>query len=192
LTGKYDEAEKEFETAIRLDSRLFEAYYFYARVCFAGGKLEKAVELYEKSSEVRPEDYQAMLLAAQVYSDLGREAESVAARRKGVRIAEARLSLYPDDTRALYMGANGLVALGERELGLEWARQALEMGPEDSMVLYNVACIQSLAGCLDEAVDSLERAVKAGLTQKEWLEHDSNLDPLRSHPRYETLMKLFD
>lgn len=37
-----------------------------------------------------------------------------AIRRRGVRIAEEHLRQRPDDARALYMGANDLVALGER------------------------------------------------------------------------------
>lgn len=192
LKGQYDEAERMFETAIRLDPWLFEAYYFYARVAFAQGKLEKAVELYAKSSEVLPQDYQAPLLVAQIYCDLGREAEAEAARRRGVQLAEARLRLNPDDVRAVYMGANGLVALGEYELGLQWAYEALAMEPEEPLVLYNVACIQSLAGRSQDALDTLEKAVRSGLTQKEWLEHDSNLDPLRGHPRYKSLIGLLE
>jgi adenylate cyclase len=192
LKGAYDQAESEFETAIRLDSRLYEAYYFYARAAFAQGKLEKAIELYEKASEANPHDYQAPLLVAQSYADLGRSVEAEAARRRGIQIAEARLKLNPDDARALYMGANGLVALGEFERGLEWARQALAMDPDEPMVLYNVACIQSLAGRVEDAIDSLERAVRNGLTQKGWLEHDSNLDPLHQNPRYHALIRLLD
>ena len=192
LNGAYEEAEGAFETAARLDPKLFEAYYFHARVAFVQGKLEKAIELYEKASEVQPQDYQAPLLVAQIYSDLGRYGEAEAARRRGVRIVEGRLKLDPDDARSLYMGANGLVALGEFEKGLEWARQALELDPNEPMVLYNVACIQSLAGRIEDAIDSLERAVRSGLNQKNWLEHDSNLDALRHHPRYQTLIGLLD
>ncbi len=192
LKEEYAEAEIQFETAARLDPRLFEAYYLYARVAFAQGKLEKAIELYEKASEVNPEDYQAPLLVAQSYSDLGRHEEAEHARRRGIHVAEERLNLNPDDSRALYMGANGLVALGQCERGLEWANQALSLDPDEPMVLYNVACIQSLAGRIDEAIDSLERAVRSGLTQKSWLEHDSNLDPLRCSPRYQALIQFID
>jgi adenylate cyclase len=192
LKGQYEQAEKAFEAAIRLGPRLFEGYYFYARVAFIQGKLEKAIELYERSSEVNQQDYQAPLLVAQIYSDLGYPAEAEASRRRGIRIAEAKLKLNPDDARALYMGANGLVALGEKQQGLEWARQALAMDPDEPMVLYNVACIQSLAGQTEEALGSLEKAVRNGLTQKGWVVHDSNLDPLRSHPRYQDLIKLLD
>ncbi len=190
LKGDYEEAEKAFLTAIHHDARLFEAYYFYARVAFAQGKPEKAIELYEKASQVNPYDYQAPLLVAQIYTDLGRRQEADEARVRGVQIAEARLKLSPDDSRALYMGANGLVGLGKYEQGLEWANRALMIDPDEPMVVYNVACIQSLAGRVEEAIESLERAVRNGLTQRGWIEHDSNLDPLRPHPRYQALLKL--
>ena len=189
LKKNFVEAEAEFEQAIRLDPTLFEAYYFYARICFEQGKLEKTIQLYEKSIEVNPQDYQAPLLVAQIYSDLGDEEKAEASRRRGVQAVEGRLKLHPDDSRALYMGANGLVGLGEFEQGLEWAKQALEIDPEEPMVLYNVACIQSLAHRYEDALDSLEKSVACGLMHKNWLEHDSNLDPLRRFPRYKKLIK---
>ncbi|MBN2319178.1 MAG: winged helix-turn-helix domain-containing protein [Acidobacteria bacterium] len=189
LREEFVESEKEFETAIRLDPMLFEAYYFYARSSFVQGELEKAVRLYEKSSEVNPHDYQAPLLVAQIYSDLGQPQKAEASRRRGIEVAEARLKLNPDDARALYMGANGLVALGEIDRGVEWAGLALEMDPSEPMVLYNVACIQSLAGLSEDAISSLETAFKNGLSQEGWIDQDSNLDPLRSHPRFKRLIK---
>ena len=63
IDGQYDEAEREFLRAIEMSPRLFEAYYFYARSYRAQGELEKAAELFGKASDVRPEDYQAPILA---------------------------------------------------------------------------------------------------------------------------------
>ena len=189
LSRRDDEAEKAFETAIGLDPTLFEAYYFYARHCFVGGDLEKAARMYQQATKVFPEDYQARLLVAQIFEELGRPADAEAARRAGIEVAEKHLELNPDDARAVYLGANGLVALGEVERGLEWAARALEMAPDEPMLLYNVGCIYSLAGRVDDAVEVLERAVANGLTQKRWFEHDNNLDPLREHPRFRALME---
>jgi adenylate cyclase len=190
LNGRYEEAEVALETAIRLGPRLFESFFYYARVAFVQGKFDRAIELYEKAATVHPYDYQAPLLVAQIYADLGRLEEAEDARRRGVQVAEARLKLNPDDVRALYMGANGLVALGETEKGLEWVRQALELDSSDPMLLYNVACIQSLAGKIEAALDCLEMSIRNGLTERRWLERDSNLDPVRSHPRYQALFDL--
>ncbi len=191
LKKDYAEAEEEFEQAIRLDPTLFEAYYFYARICFEQGKPEKTVRLYEKSIEVNPHDYQAPLLVAQIYDDLGEMEKAEESRRRGIRAAEERLRMHPDDSRALYMGANGLVGLGDYDRGLEWAAQALTIDGDEPMVLYNVACIQSLAHRYEDALGSLERAVRSGLKHKNWVLHDSNLDPLRRFPRYKKLIQQF-
>ena len=188
LSGRHAEADDAFRKAIRLNPQLFEAHYFAARDAFAQGHLEEAVRHYQDASRARPDDYQAPLLMAQSCEDLGHRDEADGARRRGVALAEQHLSLNPDDVRALYMGANGLVALGDRDKGLEWARRARAMEPDDSMVLYNLACIYSLAGQGEAAVDCLERAVRAGLTQRGWLEHDSNLDAIRGDPRVQALI----
>jgi len=189
ISGHKEEAENGFETAIRLDPGLFEARYFYARHAFVNGDLEKAARLFEEAIRVRPDDYQAPLLVGQIYDTLGRLEDGIAARRRGVDLVEERIQLHPDDVRALYMGANGLVALGEKELGLEWARRARKIAPADAMLLYNLGCIYSLAGQIDEALDCLERAVAGGLVHKGWYLHDSNLDPLRKQPRFLALME---
>jgi adenylate cyclase len=125
---------------------------------------------------------------AQVYHGLGLEDEAERARRAGLALVEERLEYAPDDARARYMGANALVALGEREKGLTWARMARSMDPDDPMLLYNLGCIHALADDPEEALDCLELAVAGGLTQSDWFRHDSDLDALRSLPRFGALM----
>lgn len=186
--GRAEEAEEAFETALRLDPNLYEAAYFYARHCFAAGKPERAVEYFEWAAALRPEDFQAILLVAQVYHSLGVEDEAERARRKGLALVQERLAREPDDVRARYLGANALVALGDREKGLAWARMARSMDPEDPMLLYNLGCIHALADDPEESLDCLERAVAAGLTQKNWFLHDGDLDSVRDMPRFQTLM----
>ncbi len=189
LSGRDEQAVAAFETAIRLDPNLFEAHYFFARHCFARGELEKAVTLYEQAMEVRPDDYQSPLLVAQIYHDLQKPEFARQSRRRGIEIAEEHLKWSPDDARAVYMAANGLAALGERERAREWADRALSMRPEEPMTLYNVGCVYSMLGHSGEAIECLERCVRNGLSQKGWFEHDNNLDPLRRHPRFKALLK---
>lgn len=189
LSGRDTEAVDAFETAVRLSPRLFEAHYFYARHCFSHGQQKKAIRLYEEAARLNPEDYQALLLVPQIYEDLGRPEEAVRARRVGIERAARRLDLNPDDVRALYMGANGLVNLGEHERGLEWSRRARQLEPDDPMVLYNLACNYALAGIRDEAISCLEVALANGFAFRGWLEHDSNLDSLRGQSRFQTLVE---
>ena len=187
--GQAEEAEAAFEAALRLDPNLYEAAYFYARHCFAAGKLERAIEYFEWAAALRPEDFQAILLVAQAYHSLGVEDETERARRQGLALVEQRLERAPDDVRARYLGANALVALGEREKGLAWARLARSMDPVDPMLLYNLGCINALAGEPVEALACLGQAVTAGLTQKDWLIHDGDLDALRELPDFQRLLE---
>jgi serine/threonine protein kinase/Flp pilus assembly protein TadD len=189
LGSHKEEAQTAFERAIQLDPTLFEAWYFYARHAFAGGDMPKAASLYEEAMRVRPEDFYSPLLVAQVYQELGRPEDARAARERGVALVEKHIDLHPDDARALYMGANGLVALGEKAKGLDWARRARRIDPDDPMLLYNLGCIHALAGDLEDAIDCLERAASGGLLQKGWYEHDGDLDALRGHPRFKALLE---
>ncbi|MDE3246089.1 MAG: adenylate/guanylate cyclase domain-containing protein, partial [Acidobacteriota bacterium] len=174
--------------ALCLDPSLYEGAYFYARHCLAADKPEMAIQFFEWAAVLRPEDFQAILLVAQVYHNLGVEDEAQIARRKGLALVEQRLERAPDDVRARYLGANALVALGEREKGLAWARMARSMDPDDPMLLYNLGCIHALAGETEEALDCLDRAVAGGLSQKDWILHDGDLDSIRAHPRYQGLI----
>jgi serine/threonine protein kinase/Flp pilus assembly protein TadD len=189
LSNKYEEAEKEFEAALRLDPKLFDGYYFYGRACFQQGKLEEAARLFEQASQVHPEDYQAPILVSAAYMGLKRTAEAMNAHRRGVRLAEKHLELHPDDVRALCLGATSLVPLGEHDRAAEWAGRALAIDPEEPAVLYNVACVYALESRFEEALDCLEKAIQHGYRHKEWIEHDSDMDPIRNHPRFQKLLE---
>ncbi len=189
LNKRYDDAEAEFEMATKLNPKLFEGYYFRARAAFSQGKLEEAAHWFEEASRVNPEDYQAPTLLGMVYQSMGRSADAVAARRRGVQIVERHIDMHPEDARALYLGAGALVSVGQKERAMQWAQRALNIDPDDPSVLYNVACVYSLLGELEKSIDCLEKTLMHGEWYKGWAEHDSDLDNLRTHPRFQTLLK---
>ncbi|MFQ5817585.1 MAG: tetratricopeptide repeat protein [Terriglobia bacterium] len=97
--------------------------------------------------------------------------------------------MNPDDARALYFGAGALCQLGEKGRSVEWARRAMTVDPDDSSVLYNVACVYSLLGEVEKGIDCLEKSITSGMGQREWIEHDPDLDTLRNHPRFQALLE---
>ncbi len=188
----YQNAEKEFEKAVELDPENFDAWYFFARSKVHEGDLERALKLFRRASQVRPEDYQSMLLQPQLYHSLGDHRHERESAKKGIERARAVLELNPDDNRALNMGAFALLRLGQREEAMDWMKVSVEKAPMDSMVLYNAACFYALAGEVDKSLDCLEKChFKVGNVNREWLEHDSDLDSIRDHPRFAGLMSAF-
>jgi adenylate cyclase len=91
--------------------------------------------------------------------------------------------------RALYLGAGVSVQLGDRPRALDWAQRALAIDPEETAILYNVACTYTHLGETDRALDLLEKAVRNGFGHKDWIEHDPDFLALRDHPRFQALVQ---
>ena len=182
---RYDEAAAQFEYSVTQNPRSFDAWYQYARTALHQGALEKALELFEKASEVDPDDYQSPLIAAPVYRKLGYEAKALEAERRGVALAESHLQSYPDNARAYFLATAALDNLGESEKALAWANRAIAIDPDDATTRYNVACFYAQVGDADKAFAFLQGSV----TSRTWLDNDPELDPIRDDPRFHALLR---
>jgi len=189
LSKRFEEAEREFETAIQLNPNLFEAYYFYARACFVQGKYEEAKDLYLTASRVNPADYQSPALLAFLYKTMGQEEKMLPVLRKARDKVEQHLALNPDDSRAIYLGADVLIRLGEKQKALEHVKRLAATERDEPYLLYGIACLYSLIGKPEEAVYYLTKSVEVGFAHRQYLENDSDFDPIREHPGYKRLVR---
>ncbi len=188
LEKQQEAAETAFEKAIKLNSSLWEAFYFYARMCYSAGQYEKAARMFERACRADPDDYQATSLLGMTYRTIGLDDEAREVYRKTVNNVERHIELNPDDSRAIYLGAQALIELGRQEEGWRWACRAIEIDPDDSSIVYGMACICCRVGKPDEALDHLENAVTLGFHHREWIENDTDLSDLRALPRFEEVL----
>jgi tetratricopeptide (TPR) repeat protein len=188
LSGRHDDAAREFEDAIRINPNLFDAYYYFGRMCFARGDVERSADLFRKAAAARHEDFQAFLLLGQSLRMLGRTAEANAATREGIKRAEQILALNPLDGRALSLGSVALFDAGQTERSLEWSHRSVELYPDDPGTVLNRVCLLAKLGRKEEAMALLEHAFARGWGKRDWVEHDPDFDNLRDDPRFRQLL----
>jgi DNA-binding SARP family transcriptional activator/cytochrome c-type biogenesis protein CcmH/NrfG len=190
LSRHYDEAVTEFEMATRIDPYLFDAYYYHARTAFARGDMSRAAEMFHLASELRPQDFQSPMLFATAAHALGRDDSGREAARIGIRRAEQVLALDPQDGRALSLGAGALLEDDQTERALEWSKRALELYPDDTSAMVNVACVYARTGQSSEALGLLERVFAQGCGKRDWIENDPDYRLLRNEPRFHRLLSM--
>ena len=75
--------------------------------------------------------------------------------------------------------ANGHRRAGRLVEGAEVLRAGLERYPDDATLLYDLACYESLAGRLDDALAHVRRALELDASLQPLAEGDPDLEPLR-------------
>jgi tetratricopeptide (TPR) repeat protein len=120
---------------------------------------------------------------------LGKKEEAQEMYRKSVRLIDERMELNPDDARAVQIGAGAAANLGDSAKALDYAQRALKINPDDPLLLYNIACMYAQLGNPDESLNALEKAVDKGYGQRDWVEHDTDLDSLREIPRFKRIVE---
>lgn len=188
LAGDSAGAIRAFERAIALNPNLHEAYYYFARHCYAQGDYVRSAELFQSAYRTRPDEYAVLALAVPALAAAGAEDSADVLARQALAGLRHQSELDPDNARLHYMAAGLHLRLGEREAGREQAEAALRLRPGDFATLYNVACYYSLAGDGERALDLLEQAIHRGGGYADWMAHDNDLAAVHAHPRFKALL----
>ena len=186
---QFDAAEAEFEKAIAINPRLFEPIHFYAQMARSLKQYEKAGELFCRAAEARPEDYQAVAIAASMFEAVGKQQRAHELEREHIEKTKRALELNPNDARALALGAGAYLKLGDKDMGLSWLKRAQAASPDSSNVMYNSACFHALAGDPETALDFLEKAAEFGARNKKIWESDKDFETLQDLPRFKALLE---
>ena len=82
-----------------------------------------------------------------------------------------------------------LYEAGEYAEAADRGRELLEAYPDNGMLLYNVACAESLAGRNADALEHLARAVEQWDGVRAMASGDSDFDPIRDEPAFRELTR---
>lgn len=105
-----------------------------------------------------------------------------------VKILEAVVSRTPDDVAAWRMLGATLLQTKNHDRAIDALERALKLQPRAPQVLYNLAAAHAQKGGVDRAIDLLGQAKTIGNIDLTRMETDPNLAPVRSHPRFRSLV----
>jgi adenylate cyclase len=152
--------------------------------------MEDAARLFRRAAELSPDDIFAANTLLGIEQGLGLREEALATARLLLERAGRELERHPENAYAAFAAAGALAALGDREGAMRLAGRALALAPDDHPTVYNVACVYSLVGEAERAIDLLERTMPGASAHRwAWLAQDTDFNLLRGHPRFEALLR---
>jgi len=115
-------------------------------------------------------------------------------RRKGqdaewdIRFYESILRRDPGYVMVLELLGGLYTQQGRIADGLKVDRKLVRLQPDNATARYNLACSLALLKRPRDALRELQTAVKLGYRDLEWMEQDPDLEGLKEHPEFRTLV----
>lgn len=179
LRGRHDEAIAEMTRARELDPLSAGINAYLANRLMVARRYDQAFEAAERSIELDESRSGGHVQLGHVYAAKGQYREAIACFQDGIKLGD-----YSPDTQ-IYLGA-AYAKGGERQKALAILKQ-LETRKE--YVSSALAVLYVALGEREKALTLLERAYLEHDSQLQFLRIDPELDPLRSEPRFEELVR---
>jgi serine/threonine protein kinase/tetratricopeptide (TPR) repeat protein len=183
------EAEAAAHKAMELGPNIFTGYWVLARIYHVTERDRESIDLLKKTIELNPDFHTALSHLRMVYERLGMTKERNELLHWVVEAIPRYLEKHPDDARSHVYLAVELAALGRTEEAVAEGKKALELSPDDPLMMYNVACVFGRLGDVKSAVESLKSSIDAGLEDYEWLKTDPDFDNIRNEPDFIEILK---
>jgi adenylate cyclase len=187
--GRYEVGLEACRTALQLDPESYEGNRVAGMCSMALRRFDDAIRYFEKAAAVVETEFTAASFAPQCYEAKGDMAGMRVAARRALARIEKVVAAEPDHGRALGYGAGLLASLGEADRAREWIERGTLVDPENTILHFNFVCALSRLREIDAALELLSNVIdKASKGWLVWLDNDTDLDPLRDHPRFKQIV----
>ena len=185
--GRYDEAVNKIQMALSRNQDLDGGYYLLGRSMFAAGRYQEVVDMMEEALAHSSENYNTTIPIHNALGALGKTEALKNYTHREAAIYEAHLKKVPEDARARVLLAGDYASMGRREEAKREADMAMALRPDDTMILYNTACVFAAMKNADEALTAIRKAWEAGFRDATWTRQDPDLEILHGNPEFERL-----
>jgi len=185
--GRNEAAVEKVRAAIARDPDVDGGYYLLGRALFLSGRYQEIVDTMEAALAHSGENYNTTVTINNALGALGKKDALSNFLHRQIAVLEGHTKKVPEDARARVLLAVCYVQIGRIEDSKREADIAVALRPDDTMVLYNVACLHCLANRPDEAMAALRRSKMTGNRSAAWVRQDPDLAMLHGTPEFEEL-----
>jgi protein O-GlcNAc transferase len=182
--GKTSEAIDEFLKAIDLNPKNIAGRFQLAEIYKREGRLDEAIYHYEKIIKLAPQNTTAHNNLGVLYDNKGLSGDAI-------REFEAALAIDPQNVQAaknVEAAKKNQSIRDERERQIAAARQTAEAKPDSPTAVYALARTYAFYGDKQQALATLEKALRLGYNDLAYVKVDAALESLRNDPDFQRLL----
>ena len=185
--GRYAEAIEKIRASLSRNPDLDGGYYLLGRSLFAAGRYQEVVDMMEDALAHAGENYNTTVPIHNSLGALGKKEALMNYLHREIAIYENHLKKVPEDARARVLLAGDYATQGRFDDASREAQMAMTLRPDDSMILYNTACVFCALSKVDDALIAIRKAWESGYRDSNWTRQDPDLVPLHGLPEFERL-----
>lgn len=182
------------------------------------GKMEEAMEAFQKAVELDSNDAVARLNLAYTYDRQGRTEEAIAEYQRAIGLSPSNLLAYnnlgvlydkmgqydeaigefqraleidptePNALKNLENAKKSKAVIEEREGQFAELRREVEAHPDNPMALYKLGRLYAFYDKKDQAMEWINKALDKGYDDLDYIKLDPALEKLRGDPRFEKML----
>ncbi len=183
----YDKVIEKMSLTLKKYPDLDGGYYLLGSALFESGQYQELVDIMETALAHAGENYNTTIPIANALGALGKTDALNNFNHRMVDIFEKHLKKMPEDARVRVLLANSYAQNGRYEDATREADMAMALRPDDTMILYNLACVFCLMNNSKDAIIALKKARDAGYHATAWARQDPDLALLHGDAEFENL-----
>jgi TolB-like protein/Flp pilus assembly protein TadD len=187
--NELDEALTASKKAIELDANNVNAYWILSRIYHSSDRDKEAVQALEKVVAIYPNFLPAYSDMQMYYERLGDEKNYRKTIKTVLKLYPEYLLKHPEDAYKRMSYAVTLAINSDTERAKSEGEKALDLSPNDPIMLYYGACLFSRLMIKDRAVGLLTNAVKNGYQNFEWIKRDPDFENISNEPGFIKLLQ---
>ena len=189
-SGRHDEASSEIDVALRLDPDSYEVNRSAACLRFRQRRVADAVLYFEKARTLLESDLNSASMLLSCYRALGDDEGVKRTARATLSRADEILAEDPNNATVVAYAASASCGIGDSKRAKEYMSRALLIDPDNLKMRYNFGCqLTALLRDIDAPLEMLGPVFdRPALGFLNHTKVDVDLDPLRNHPRFQTML----